>query len=65
MMLTTMRLTSGEEETHAMGEEIHRQYIATFQPPHSEAGLFHTIRVEAKAHPEWQVKTRKGYWAID
>jgi VWFA-related protein len=30
-----------EDEIHAMGEEIHRQYIATFQPPRSEAGLFH------------------------
>jgi VWFA-related protein len=63
--LNFLKKSGLEEEIHAMGEEIHRQYIATFQPPHSEAGLFHTIRVEAKAHPEWQVKTREGYWAID
>jgi VWFA-related protein len=54
-----------EEEIHAMGEEIHRQYIATFQPPHGEPGQFHAIRVEVKAHPEWSVKTREGYWAVD
>jgi len=54
-----------EEEIHAMGEEIHRQYIATFRPPHSEPGQFHAIRVEVKAHPEWKIKTREGYWAVD
>jgi VWFA-related protein len=54
-----------EEEIHAMGEEIHRQYIATYQPPHSEPGRFHTIHAEVKAHPDWQVKTREGYWAVD
>lgn len=54
-----------EEEIHAMGEEIHRQYIATFQPPHSEPGQFHSVRAEIQAHPEWKVKTREGYWAVE
>lgn len=54
-----------EEEIHAIGEEVHRQYIATFQPPHGEPGQFHAIRVEARDHPEWKVKTREGYWAVD
>jgi hypothetical protein len=54
-----------EEEIHAMGEEIHRQYIVAFQPPHSEPGQFHSIRAEVKAHPEWKVKTRDGYWAVE
>jgi hypothetical protein len=54
-----------EEEIHAIGEEVHRQYIATFQPPHGEPGEFHTIRLEVKAHPEWKLKTREGYWAVD
>jgi VWFA-related protein len=58
--LNFLKKSGLEEEIHAIGEEIHRQYIAAFQPPHSEAGLFHTIRVEAWAHPEWQVKTREG-----
>ena len=63
--LNFLKKSGLEEEIHAIGEEIHRQYIATFQPPHSEAGLFHTIRLEAKAHPDWQLKIREGYWAID
>jgi VWFA-related protein len=54
-----------EEEIHAIGEEVHRQYIATFQPPRGEPGQFHLIRAEVKAHPEWKVKTREGYWAVD
>jgi VWFA-related protein len=60
-----LKKTGVEEEIHAIGEEIHRQYIATFQPPHGEPGQFHQIRVEVKAHPEWKAKTREGYWAVD
>jgi VWFA-related protein len=54
-----------EEEIHDMGEEIHRQYIAEFQPPHGEPGQFHTIRVEVKGRPDLLVKTREGYWAVE
>jgi hypothetical protein len=27
-----------------------------------DAGKFHTVRVEAKNRPEFQAKTREGYW---
>lgn len=59
-------LTKGalESAIHAIGEEIHRQYILTFPPAAGEPGLFHTIRVEVKNRPDLKVKTREGYWSI-
>ncbi len=54
-----------EDEIHRLGEEIHRQYIASFQPPPGEPGAFHTIRIAVKGHPEWKAKTREGYWAVE
>ncbi len=54
-----------EDAIHQMGEEIHRQYIASFQPPASEPGAFHTISIAVKGHPEWKAKTRAGYWAVE
>ena len=54
-----------EDEIHKLGEEIHRQYIASFQPPPGEPGAFHTIRITVKRHPEWKAKTREGYWAVE
>ena len=53
-----------EQAVHAVGEEVHRQYLLTFQPPPSTPGLFHKIRVEVKDRPDLQAKTREGYWAV-
>ena len=46
------------------GEEVHRQYLLSFEPKGSEPGAFHTIRVAVKDRPELRVKTRQGYWAL-
>ena len=54
-----------EQEIHMIGDEVHRQYIVSFQPPKSEAGLFHSVRVEVMDRPELTAKTRQGYWAVD
>jgi VWFA-related protein len=53
-----------EKAIHAIGDEVHRQYILSFQPGPSMAGAFHRIRVEVKGRPELHVKTREGYWSI-
>jgi VWFA-related protein len=53
-----------EEAVKLIGEEVHRQYILTFQPKGGEAGQYHSIRVTVKDRPELQVKTREGYWAV-
>jgi VWFA-related protein len=60
-------LTKGalEKVIQLAGEEIHRQYILTFEPKGGEPGTFHPIRVVVKGRPELQARTRDGYWVIN
>jgi VWFA-related protein len=58
-----LRKDALELAVQAIGAEVHRQYIVSFQPPKSEPGLFHAIRIEVKGRPEVLVRTRTGYWA--
>ncbi len=51
-----------EEAIQAVAEEVHRQYIVSFQPKQDTAGLFHTLTAAVKGRPELQVRTRAGYW---
>jgi VWFA-related protein len=62
----TAFLTKGalESAIHDIGEEIHRQYILTFQPADGQPGQFHAIRVAVKNRPDLKVKTREGYWSL-
>jgi hypothetical protein len=53
-----------EEAIQAVGREVHRQYIVTFQPKVDEAGLFHPLRAEVRGRPGLQVRTRSGYWSV-
>lgn len=59
-------LTKGalEKTIQLVGEEIHRQYILTFEPKGGEAGTFHAVRVLVKGRPELQARTRDGYWVV-
>jgi VWFA-related protein len=52
-----------ESAIQAVGEEVHRQYIVTFQPAPDEPGRFHSLRAEVKGRPELHVRTRAGYWS--
>jgi len=53
-----------EEAIHAVANEVHRQYIISFQPKLDAAGTFHTIRAEVRDRPDLHVRTRAGYWRI-
>jgi len=53
-----------EHTIQLVAEEVHRQYILSFQPKATEPGQFHTLRVVVKQRPELQVRTRQGYWAL-
>ena len=53
-----------EQAIQLVGEEVHRQYILSFEAKGGEPGKFHAIRVAVKGRPELQVKTREGYWAL-
>jgi len=63
--MSFLRKDALEDAVQSIGAEVHRQYIVSFQPPKSEPGLFHAIRVEVKDRPELLVRTRAGYWAAE
>jgi VWFA-related protein len=54
-----------EQAIQLVGEEVHRQYILSFQPKNSEPGKFHPLRIQVKGRPDLQAKTREGYWAVE
>ena len=53
-----------EQAIQLVSQEVHRQYILSFEPKGGEAGKFHAIRVVVKDRPELQAKTRAGYFAL-
>jgi VWFA-related protein len=53
-----------EDAIQAVGAEIHRQYILTYQPAAGTPGQFHPIRVEVKGRPDLHARTRAGYWSV-
>jgi VWFA-related protein len=65
--LSFLKKNALEQAIQLVGEEVHRQYILSFEPrgaAPSEPGTFHTIRVVVKNRPELHVKTREGYWVV-
>ncbi len=54
-----------EQAIQLVSEDVHRQYILSFEPKGGEPGAFHAIRVAVKDRPELRAKTRDGYWALD
>ena len=61
---TFLKQSGMEGAIQAVAEEVHRQYIVTFQPKPDAAGLYHTLRAEVKGRPELQARTRAGYWSV-
>jgi VWFA-related protein len=53
-----------EDAVVAVGGEIHRQYVVSFQPAPSAPGQYHAIRITVKDRPELTARTRAGYWAV-
>jgi len=51
-----------EEAIRLLSEEVHRQYILSFEPKGGEPGKYHAIRVAVKDRPELRAATRQGYW---
>jgi VWFA-related protein len=63
--LTFLKKRALEHGIQLVSEEVHRQYILSFEPKGGRPGTFHAIRVEAKDRPRLHVKTRDGYWALE
>jgi VWFA-related protein len=53
-----------EDAVQAIADEVHRQYLISFQPGSDTPGLFHSIRVEVRDRPELHARTRAGYWTV-
>ena len=62
--MSFLRKDALERAIQLIGEEVHRQYILSFEPKGGAPGKFHAIRVVVKDRSELQVKTREGYWAL-
>jgi VWFA-related protein len=52
-----------DEAVARIGEDLHGQYLISFQPRNLQPGEFHKIRVEVKGHADYVARTRVGYWA--
>ena len=50
-----------EKAVTAVGEELHSQYLLSYNPDNLEEGGFHEIKVEVN-RPRLEVRTRPGYW---
>jgi VWFA-related protein len=62
--LSFLKKNALEHAIQLIGEEVHRQYILSFEPKGGVAGSFHAIRVTVKNRPDLRVKTREGYWVL-
>ncbi|MGA3239772.1 MAG: VWA domain-containing protein [Bryobacteraceae bacterium] len=62
--LSFLKKNALEQAIQLVGEEVHRQYLFSFEPKGGEPGRFHAIRVVVNNRPDLQAKTRAGYWAL-
>jgi VWFA-related protein len=62
--LNFLKKSALEQAIQLVSEEVHRQYILSFEPKGNQPGEFHAIRVVVKNRQELHAKTRDGYWAL-
>jgi VWFA-related protein len=62
--LSFLKKSALEQAIQLVSEEVHREYILSFEPKGGEPGEFHAIRVAVKDRPELHAKTRAGYWVV-
>ncbi len=63
--LSFLKKDALEKAIQLVSQEVHRQYILTFEPHGGEAGDYHAIEVTVKNNPKLRVTTRSGYWAVE
>jgi VWFA-related protein len=62
--LSFLKKSALEHAIQLVSEEVHRQYILSFEPKGNRPGEFHPIRIAVRDRPELRAKTRDGYWAL-
>jgi VWFA-related protein len=62
--LPFLKKSALEHAIQLVSEEVHRQYILSFEPKGGQPGTFHRIRVEVRNRPDLHAKTRDGYWVL-
>ena len=63
--LSFLKKNALEHAIQLVSEEVHRQYILSFEPKGGVPGSFHEIRVAVRNRPDLRVKTREGYWVLE
>jgi VWFA-related protein len=63
--LNVLKKNALEQAIQLVGQEVHRQYLLSFQPKSGGTGTFHAIRVAVKERADLRVRTREGYWAVE
>jgi VWFA-related protein len=63
--LPFLKKSALEHAIQLVSEEVHRQYILSFQPKGGDPGTFHNIRAAVRNRPELRAKTRDGYWTLE
>ena len=51
-----------EDAVQRISQEIHSQYLASYNPDNVTEGGYHTITVTIDRMPKYICKTRPGYW---
>jgi VWFA-related protein len=62
--LPFLKKSALEHAIQLVSEEVHRQYILSFEPKGGDPGTFHSIRAAVRNRPELRAKTRDGYWTL-
>jgi VWFA-related protein len=62
--LPFLKKSALEHAIQLVSEEVHRQYILSFEPKGGNPGTFHSIRVAVRNRPDLHAKTRDGYWVL-
>lgn len=63
MKLSFLRLSGLEEMVGKIGDDLHMQYLLSFQPAPVQSAGYREIRVALRARPELTLRARPGYWA--
>jgi hypothetical protein len=51
-----------EDAVARIGEELHSQYLISYNPNNKDEGGFHKIQVLISGRPDYKILTRPGYW---